>query len=160
MKIGFTGHQQRPGINWNWVKEAITDELRKVEKPLIGLSSLAKGADQIFAESVLTEGGSLRVIIPTKDYAKYFEGAVLERYHFLIEKAEIEKLDNTGSDQEAFMAAGQHIVDSADRIITVWDGKPAQGLGGTADIVQYAHMQGKHVTHINPILRQVLYFQY
>lgn len=157
MKVGFTGHQHRPGIDWDWVEKAITNELRQAGKPLIGLSSLAEGADQIFADAVLREGGSLRVIIPTKDYAKYFEGAALEHYHFLREKAEVEELNKSGNSEEAFMAAGQRIVDDADQIIAVWDGRPAQGLGGTADIVHYACKQGKYIAHVNPISREVSY---
>ena len=39
-------------------------------------------------------------------------------------------------------------------LIAVWDGRQAEGLGGTADIVDHRILQGRAV-HINPINRTV-----
>jgi len=36
------------------------------------------------------------------------------------------------------MAASKFMVDEADELYAVWDGKPARGYGGTADVVAYA----------------------
>lgn len=33
------------------------------------------------------------------------------------------------------MAAGQEVMNAADVVIAGWDGRPAAGLGGTADAV-------------------------
>jgi hypothetical protein len=48
--------------------------------------------------------------------------------------------------EEAYYAAGRYIVDHADRLIAVWDGDPPRGLGGTADVVDYARLIGVPVT--------------
>jgi hypothetical protein len=41
-------------------------------------------------------------------------------------------------------------VNRSDRLLAVWDGKPAQGLGGTGDIVAYAKSRGLPTTVIWP----------
>jgi hypothetical protein len=33
------------------------------------------------------------------------------------------------------------VVDRSERVVAVWDGKPASGVGGTADVVSYAHQK-------------------
>lgn len=71
MKVGITGHQKVPGIDWDWVRICILSELKSFPRPIEGLSSLAEGADQIFAEAILQSGGLLRSIIPTPDYDRF-----------------------------------------------------------------------------------------
>jgi hypothetical protein len=53
----------------------------------------------------------------------------------------------------SYLAAGKRVVDMSDVMVAIWNGKPAEGLGGTADIVQYALAQKKPVIHINPTAR-------
>jgi hypothetical protein len=38
----------------------------------------------------------------------------------------------------AYLAAGVRVVELADVLFAVWDGKPARGTGGTAEIVERA----------------------
>ncbi|MER5913805.1 hypothetical protein ABT124_25810, partial [Streptomyces sp. NPDC001982] len=45
---------------------------------------------------------------------------------------------------------GELLVDQADELLAVWDGQPARGFGGTADVVAYAHRQGVPVRIIWP----------
>jgi hypothetical protein len=40
------------------------------------------------------------------------------------------------------MEGGKVVVDRAEVLIAVWDGLPARGLGGTADVVAYAGSAG------------------
>jgi hypothetical protein len=48
------------------------------------------------------------------------------------------------------MAASKLMIDTADELYAVWDGRPARGYGGTADVVAYAHELGKPVHIIWP----------
>jgi len=48
------------------------------------------------------------------------------------------------------MAASKVMIDAADELFAVWDGKSARGHGGTADVVAYARHQGKPVRVIWP----------
>jgi hypothetical protein len=52
--------------------------------------------------------------------------------------------------EEAFYEAGKRVVQISDLMIAVWNGKPAAGLGGTADIVKYSLASGKPVVHLHP----------
>jgi hypothetical protein len=42
------------------------------------------------------------------------------------------------------------MLDHADRLFAVWDGKPARGYGGTADVVTEARNRGMPVRVIWP----------
>lgn len=48
------------------------------------------------------------------------------------------------------MAASEFMVEQADELFAVWDGRPARGYGGTADVVAYAHQCGTPVRVIWP----------
>jgi hypothetical protein len=156
--IGATGHQQLPQVGaWEWVRAEIEQILEEVRHPLVGLSSLAVGADQIFAECVVRRGGSLEAIIPFAGYEDRFaSGGGGNTYLKLLHQAtRTVVLPRVGSDEESYYAAGRFIVDSSEIVIAVWDGRPAKGLGGTGDIARYALKTGKPVYHINPVTRHV-----
>jgi hypothetical protein len=50
----------------------------------------------------------------------------------------------------AYLECGLLVVDEADLVIAVWDGKPPRGLGGTADIVANARNLTKPLILIDP----------
>lgn len=114
------------------------------------LSCLAVGADQLFADLALSCGAELTVVVPSGDYADGFtEPGELACYEALRGRATREvRLAFAHSTDEAYYAAGAYIADNCDRLLAVWDGCPARGLGGTADIVHYARDLGKPVTVI------------
>lgn len=58
LKVGVTGHQQREGIDWPWVRSRI-DRFLAGKSMILGYSSLAAGTDQVFADAVLDAGGKL-----------------------------------------------------------------------------------------------------
>ena len=156
MRVGITGHQKRSGIDWEWVKRAVEAEFSSFPTKVRGFSSLAEGADQIFADALLRTGGELWAVIPTPDYLKQFEGSAREHFLALLEKASHTiQVEPMGSDGESFFAAGKYVVDSVDVLIAIWDGKPAGGLGGTADVVAYARQNGKAVRHIDTTIQKI-----
>jgi hypothetical protein len=134
------------------VRQGIVEILGEVARPLVGVTSLAAGADQVFAEEVLASGGSLYVVVPSRRYERSFDSpralAAFER--FLAAAKEIEHLDFHEPSETAYLAAGKRVVDLSDFLVAVWDGQPAKGLGGTADIVDYAQRCGKDVRVIWP----------
>ena len=148
MKVGITGHQKLNDPSaWSDVCKQLGELLNDAEKPLIGLTSLAIGADQLFAEVVLGCGGRIEAIIPFDGYdLKFTEGPDREAFRRLLEQAaRVETLEKQGTDEDAYLAAGKRIVDLCDRMIAVWDGQPAAGIGGTGDIVTYCKSQDKPV---------------
>jgi hypothetical protein len=160
MRIGITGHQRlRKPSDWGWVKQEFGNLLSTFSPPLIGITSLAVGADQLFAKAVLQRGGALEVIIPFAGYeANFSEGRDQQDFLFLLQSAlKREELEKHGSHEDAYLAAGKRVVDQSDLLVALWDGKPAAGLGGTADIVHYAMQKQTRTIHLNPITKQITF---
>jgi hypothetical protein len=131
--------------------------LSTLPQPLVGLSSLAVGADQLFATAILGQGGTLEIIVPFEEYESTFsEGHPRQDYYGLLQRASrVDVLKRHGTDEDAYFAAGKALVDRSELLVSVWDGKPASGLGGTGDVVAYALERNKRVMHINPVTKQV-----
>jgi hypothetical protein len=150
MRVGISGHQDLPAH----VIPEITRELRSQLKALgevTGVTSLAAGADQLFASIVLDLGGDLEVIIPATDYDSTFSGSDLEAYRRLLARAHnVYRLSFPKPTEEAFFAAGMDMVKRSEKLFAIWDGQPAQGIGGTADIVHYAERERVPVSVIWP----------
>lgn len=158
MRVGITGHQRlKPPAEWGWVKAEIDKILGTTPQPLIGVSSLAIGADQLFANAILRHDGLLEVIIPFPDYERTFdEGEDKQSYQGLLNRASrVDVLQREGSDEECYFKAGKMVADRADLLIAVWNGKPAAGLGGTGDIAKYVAQKQKRTLHLNPYTREV-----
>ena len=153
MRIGITGHRGLPAATADLVDRAIRRQLAAFAEAddLVGISSLADGADQIFARAVLDASGQLEVIVPAASYRDGLPRSAHAEYDRLLSAAsKVDKLDYTESTSEAHMAASKVMITRADRLFAVWDGKPARGYGGTADVVAEAHKAGITVTVIWP----------
>jgi len=150
-RIGITGHQGLKIEIETFVSRRM-GEILEGEPNLIGITSLAAGADQLFAHMVLVLGGSIEVILPTPAYHETFSNLEdLAAYKSLLSQAvKTTILPFPRPNEEAFMAAGRAVVDQSNRLIAVWDGYPAHGLGGTADVVAYARQRGVPVVVIWP----------
>ncbi|MGW1171379.1 hypothetical protein [Streptomyces sp. NPDC002550] len=62
-------------------------------------------------------------------------------------------VDDSGiaeSTSQAHQAGSEILVGLVDELIAVWDGKPARGYGGTADVVAYAKRTGVPVRVLWP----------
>ena len=158
MKIGITGHQKFDNNDtYSWVRSSIQNELNSIEPPLIGYTSLAIGSDQIFATLIYENGGTVYALIPFINYERAFEKKDIFLYKKLLNKAkEIETLSIKGTDEDSYLEAGKRIVDKSDIIIAVWNNKPAEGKGGTADIVNYARRKNRPLIIINPEGRTII----
>ena len=74
MKVGLTGHQKLDNSSdWKWVKVEVDKVLTSLPSPVTGITSLAIGADQLFARAILQRKGSLEVIIPFPEYEDTFD---------------------------------------------------------------------------------------
>ena len=158
MDIGITGHQRlEESRSWPWVRQHVDAILSQAFKPVVGITSLAIGADQVFAQSVLQHGGRLAVVVPFEGYENAFsDDRERGEYHRLLRFAStVEVLARMKSDEDSYCEAGKRVVDLCHILIAVWDGKPAAGRGGTADIVNYALEMGKSTIHISPVTFKV-----
>ncbi len=152
-RIGCTGHQNIRGQTRRNVASAVATELNtSKDDKLIGYTSLAEGADQLFAFSLLAAGGELHVVIPSAGYESSFQSeSARATYLALLGLAtETRTLPFEAPSEDAYLAAGREVADCADVLLAVWDGEGAAGKGGTGDVVAYAHAKGVDVRVIWP----------
>jgi hypothetical protein len=118
---------------------------------LVGVSALADGADQLFADAVLALGGSLEVLVPATRYRDALPAESLPAYDRLLASASaVERLAYVDSSDEAHVAAGRWLVERCDLILAIWDGEPPRGPGGTGEVVAYARERGVPVVVVWP----------
>jgi hypothetical protein len=156
MRVGITGHQQLDDSEaWPWVAAVLRAELAKAAFPLVGVTSLAVGADQLFARLVLERDGTIHAVLPFADIERTFPPEQVAAYRKLANQATIEVLETLGTDEDAYLAAGERVVDLSDILLAVWNGEPAKGKGGTADVAGYAIRRRVPLVHIDPVSRTV-----
>ena len=141
-----------------------TGELRNIhprlfdEAPFVPtfVSALAEGADQFGAVVARENGYRLEVILPLprEDYRQDFEPDGDARFQILLDQADriLELPPQASGRDESYALAGRATVAHCDILIALWDGAPARGSGGTADVVSLALRRGVPVIHLNPQL--------
>ena len=151
-QCAFTGHRpQSLPFGFNEaderciaLKQKLRDEIiRQIEENGVThfITGMAIGVDMFAAEIVLGlksayNGITLECAIPCETQAEKWSEALRDRYYDIAAKCDKETL-----------LQQRYMVDQADYIIAVWNGKPS----GTGKTVQYAQQQGKPVRVINPI---------
>lgn len=147
--VGVTGHSNLT----DRTAELARDELEQVLKPLsgdlIGMTCLARGTDQLFADVVLGLGGRLRVVVPAADYfTTISDPRSRQRCENYLSAAELTiAMDFEKSGPSAYLAASRYLVDHCDMLIAVWDGSTSSG---TADAVAYARTRDRRIIVVWP----------
>ena len=131
--------------------------------PIVTLiSSLAEGADRIGARAALDVGFALDVILPCPApiYAQTFvDDASREAFASFSSRARATLTLPLAGDSAAslderlpatFEAAGLTMLAQSDILVAVGDGKPADGRGGTGQIVEEAARRGAPVVIVDP----------
>ncbi|WP_367428591.1 hypothetical protein [Streptomyces celluloflavus] len=152
MRLGITGHRGLSTAVERLIRDALDAELQKCDMAeLCGVSCIADGPDAWFAEAVLARGGRIEVVVPAEQYRDGLPASHHAAYDALLEQA-VETHD-TGireSTSRAHMAGSEILVGLVDSLVAVWDGEPARGYGGTADVVGYARRMGVPVRVVWP----------
>lgn len=117
------------------------------------VSPLADGADQIAARLALARQWALEAVLPFPHdhYCEDFEDpADCDRFKELFARArsQLELPGERAQSLDAYVAAGRAVVAHSDIIIALWNGEPARGRGGTAEIVEHALRAGLPVIHL------------
>ncbi len=165
LRIGVTGHQQ---VGDEAAIEFVSQQLRELlskfqhlrgehGQNVVAYSPLAIGTDRLFVKGALELGIPVEVVIPCTQYADIYDSTeIREEYHDLLSCCQqIHELPFQECSEDAYLAAGHWIVDHSELMILVWNGYPAGGKGGTADIASYARLVGCPFIHINPRLHSV-----
>jgi hypothetical protein len=153
--VGFSGHRQLtnvPGVTAA-LREALESLRQNGPGEWIALSSAAAGADLLFIHSArnLNMGWEASLPLPMIDFERDFAPQEWREVKALIDQAEhLEITMESGSREDAYLAGGLDIVNRCDVLFVVWDGQPARGKGGTADVVAYARARGRPLLILNP----------
>jgi hypothetical protein len=152
VRLGISGHQNIPPAAHGYIERELESAIAR-HHATQGLSSLARGADQMFARAIVRARVPLTVVVPCTNYESTLVGPDdIASYRALLRQAStVESLPFSSPSEHAFLAAGQRIVDLCDLLIAVWDGRPAGGLGGTGDIVAYARKTKRRLEVIWPV---------
>lgn len=162
--IGVTSHRDIPACEIEPIRQRVRlffAQLRRdfPDLPLVVLSGLAEGGDQLAAQEALAVGARLvaPLPLPRELYVDDFHDlAVRASFDTLCSQAEIVLLPKLmaqprhaiGSPSLArdrqYAKAGVYIASHCHILLAIWDGKTSGRLGGTAQIVNY------HVTSALP----------
>jgi len=119
------------------------------------VSSLAEGADRLVvaamakAYSQHPDACQLEAILPLEQAsydADFLSAGSKREFGELLASAAVkEVVAPTASRDDAYQSAGEAVVDRSDVMVFIWDGQPARGRGGTADIFAYAQQRKKPI---------------
>jgi len=144
VRLGVTGHRHLddPDAVGRLVDEVLDD----LGPDGTVVSSLAEGADRVGAWRARHRGWDLVAVLPlaAEDYGTDFSSdeSRAEMAGLLDGASEVEQVPPQSTRDDAYLAAGLRVLERSDVVLAVWDGEPARGRGGTAEIVQRARDAG------------------
>ncbi|MFH8383972.1 hypothetical protein ACH4E7_24015 [Kitasatospora sp. NPDC018058] len=152
MRIGITGHRGLTTEVEGQVRQLLKDALaRENPNELTVVSCIADGPDAWLAEIALERGAQLEAVIPADQYRDGLPQWHHATYDRLLESAiAVHRTGHVESDEAAHMVGSEVLVQQIDKLLAVWDGLPARGYGGTADVVAYAQDRGVPVEVLWP----------
>jgi hypothetical protein len=141
--IGFTGHRQiQDPAGLERTLHGVLGEFASGQGvEWLAVSSAAAGADLAFARAALARRLSWEAILPLAPaaFAPDFAPAEWRQVEALLAEAEtVRVIGERDSREDAYLDCGMETVNRCDLLVAVWDGGPARGRGGTAEIVAYA----------------------
>jgi hypothetical protein len=152
--IGVTGHRDI-AVDDERLQATVVRELERLQQAAPGrwavvLSCLAEGADRLVARLAIDHLAAELVAIlpmPPRDYRRDFRDAASRReFDALLdvaaERVIVDKRSSAGGvhgDDRTlrYALAGARLVERSGVLLALWDGKPARGIGGTAQIVRW-----------------------
>jgi len=164
LAIGFTGHRNLPPDEAKCrqlIRNFLAEKKAAVAGIVYGVSSVAEGADLLFAESCLQLGIPLQVLLPfpREDFLKNFDPAARARSERVMQKAvSVEVTGDPAFPEQRYYECGIEMVQRSQLIVALWDGESARGLGGTAEIVSFASTMGRPVVWFHSVTGNVGFF--
>jgi len=152
--VGFTGHRQvSDAARIGAAIETALHELRSTTPgEWIALSSIAAGGDSLFAKTAITAGLSWHAVLPLPpaEFKKDFSEQDWKVVESLLAEAEVVHVSaEAEARDDAYLDCGMETVNGCDVLLAVWDGAPARGKGGTAEVIAYARELGRPLVIID-----------
>ena len=157
LNIGLTAHRDVIDSEVPRLRREVRSFFQRLQAefpdlPLRLISALAEGGDQLVAEEALALGIELMVPLPMPqaDYERDFDRAgARERFHALMARAQVRTLPlapgNTSESlhqrgparNRQYAQLGMFVSSHCQVLLALWDGKPSDATGGTAQVVDY-----------------------
>ncbi|MEO5829154.1 MAG: hypothetical protein ABIQ36_01140 [Rhodanobacter sp.] len=155
--IGVTSHRNIPAREIEPIRLQVRELLGQLQQdfpalPLLVLSALAEGGDQLVAEEALAAGARLvaPLPLPRELYTQDFHHASAHgAFDSLCDRAQVielpllqgssrQDIESPGAKRDRqYGQAGIFIARHCHLLLAIWDGKPSVRLGGTAQVVHY-----------------------
>lgn len=176
--LGVTGHrdvQDKTQLLILLNNEITTLKQNYPHSPLLALSSLAEGADRLFAQVAMEKGIPLHVVLPfeKEEYERDFSATdtkeetvseFREMYEYAQQTGGVYCVETVIPGSEPMLSltnhpqgslyrdlqyarAGMYLAQRCHILFALWDGLPARGLGGTAQVVNFRR-EGRIQEHV------------
>jgi hypothetical protein len=156
--VGVTSHRNLAPGEIESIRQRIADFFAQLkrefpEMPLVVLSALAEGGDQLAAREALAAGARLIAPLPLLPHTyreDFIDEATRAGFEELRQRSEVlqmpllpgDSLDDIATHGEArdrhYAQAGVFIASHCHILLALWDGRESNLLGGTAQVVRYA----------------------
>ncbi len=148
--LGVTGHRQLDPEDAVRAREHVAGLFVTLKRtfassPLILLSPLAEGADQLVAEIARQSDVPVVAVLPepVEQYTAAFSEAGRELFArlsagaavFVVPKRPWEAVDSVNEREVGFARVGAFLARHCHLLIALWDGNEAHGVGGTGEVV-------------------------
>jgi hypothetical protein len=161
--VGVTGHRDLRPQDLAALRHEVTGVLETIRKqapgcPVVLLSGLAEGADQLVAEVALEVGVLLAAVLPMplEIYRTTMPEPAQKRLDDLLLRANftitlpldgrtIDQIRDSDDAQAAcYEELAVFLVRNSQALLALWDGKPSEKLGGTGRVVRHAVAETRH----------------
>ena len=155
--VGVTGHRFLAEVDK--LTTGIDEALDAIEsafprRSITVVNSLAEGADQLATRRVLArKDAGLTAILP------FSQSQVRQAFQNPEDRTEFESLLDCANEiieipaqasiNDAYAAAGQEILERINILLALWDGRAAQGRGGTGAVVHCARSRGLPIAWVH-----------
>jgi hypothetical protein len=161
-RVGFSGHRKlsdealvrdRLDSIWNELAQRVDGEFE-------AYTSLAEGADILFAESAVAAGKEIHLLLPFRreEFLADISPEWRSRFEAMSGSAlSVEEGSFSNDRNESYYACGKAVIDASDVMVFCWDGKKERGHGGTAEIVGAARERGIPLVWLHSETGEVVY---
>jgi hypothetical protein len=162
LAIGFSGHRKL--IDEDKCRNAIRGVLgewkEKNSGVVYGVSSVAAGGDLLFTESCIELNLPVRVMLPSppEKFREDFDDSTWKRAERVMASALSVEVKGVSQDPtERYYECGIETIHQSQLLIALWDGEESRGMGGTADMFNFAKGQGRPIVWIHSVTGAVEY---
>jgi hypothetical protein len=162
--VGFTGHRSNfdAGLVRSALKQVLGDVMARTAAQggrAELCASVAEGTDTICVEVARELGMPVHLLLPLEEaeFAKDFSSPEVwqrAQAQFAIARQRsgcdsVHLIPGETTRPECYCNQSAYLLEVADLLVAVWDGKPARGPGGTAEIIGQAEIMGLPVVKID-----------